>query len=302
MTVQENPLIAFSNAMAEAVDSTGAATVLVNARKRLPASGIVFDANLILTADHVIEREADINVVLAQGLEINASLAGRDPASDLAVLRLDQPAPSVAVQASSEGRVGQLVLALGRPSSNGIEASLGVISAVGGPARTHRGGLLERYLRTDTIPYPGFSGGPLVDAAGHVLGINTSGLTPGAAITIPAALAWSLGKTLAEYGRMRRGYLGIRSQPVEINSETATRLGRSQDVGLLLVGVDHESPASSAGLIIGDILVGINGHPINDPDELVSHLGGDVVGHPIPVEILRGGQPQVIEVVVGERQ
>ena len=302
MSEQKNPLVAFSDAMADAVSSAGAATVLVDARKRLPASGIVFDSNLVLTANHVIEQEADIKILLENGLEINASLAGRDPASDLAVLRLDQPAPSVAVQASSAGRVGQLVLALGRPSSNGIEASLGVISAVGGPARTHRGGLLERYLRTDTIPYPGFSGGPLVDAAGQVLGINTSGLTHGSAITIPSALAWTLGQALAEHGKMRRGYLGIRSQPVEIPAGIASTLGRKQNVGLLLVGVDQNSPASSAGLIIGDILVGINGHPINDPDELVSHLSGDVVGQSVPVEILRGGQPQVIQVVVGERQ
>ena len=297
-----NPLVAFSDAMADAVANAGQATVLVNARRRLPASGIVFDTNLVLTADHVIERDTDITVQFEGGREVNTSLAGRDPASDLAVLRLEQPSPATAVQSPDAGRVGQLVLALGRPTPNGIEASLGIISSLGGPARTHRGGLLERFLRTDTVPYPGFSGGPLVDAAGHVLGINTSGLTPGAAITIPASLAWSLGKSLAEHGRLRRGYLGIRSQPVEIPAGIAGALGRQQDTGLLLVGVDQDSPAASAGLMVGDILVSINAHPINDPDELVSQLGAEVVGQSVQVEVLRGGKPQVIQVVVGERR
>jgi serine protease DegQ len=297
-----NPLVEFSNALADAVAHAGAATVLVNARKRMPASGVLFESDLVLTADHVIERDMDLKILLEDGQEIKANLAGRDPTSDLAVLRLEQPAPTIAIQASGEGRVGQLVLALGRPSSNGIEASLGVISSVGGPARTQRGGLLERYLRTDTIPYPGFSGGPLVDASGQVLGINTSGLTPGAAITIPASLAWTLGKTLAQHGRMRRGYLGIRSQPVELPTRAAGLLGRSQTLGLLLVGVDQDSPAAAGGLMVGDILVGISGHPVNDPDELIGHLSGEIVGQATPVEILRGGQPQVIQVVVGERK
>ena len=141
-----------------------------------------------------------------------------------------------------------------------------------------------------------------MDASGHVLGINTSGLTPHAAITIPSTLAWTLGKTLAEHGHLRRGYLGVRSQTVEIPAGSAEFLGRSQQIGLLLVGIDHDSPAASAGLIVGDILVGINGHPINDPDELLSQLSGEVVGLSIPVEILRGGQPQVIKVIVGERK
>jgi len=301
MSQTNNPLIAFSDAMADAVEKAGAATVLVNARQRMPASGVVFEPTLVLTANHVVERDSNLNVLLADGSQINASLAGRDPASDLAVLRLERPAPAVAQPASTDGRVGQLVLALGRPSSGGIEASLGVISAAGGPARTHRGGLLERYLRTDTIPYPGFSGGPLVDAFGQVLGINTSGLAHGAAITIPASLAWPLAQSLAQHGRLRRGYLGVRSQPVELPSGAEQALSRSQSTGLLLVGVDHGSPAGSAGLMVGDILVGLAGHTVSDPDELLGYLTGDLVGQATPVEILRGGQRMQLSVTVGER-
>ena len=301
MSQTDNPLIAFSDAMADAVEKAGAATVLVNARQRMPASGIIFEPTLVLTANHVVERDSDLSVLLPDGSEIKASLAGRDPASDLAVLRLERPAPVTAQPALTDGRVGQLVLALGRPSSGGIEASLGVISAEGGPVRTHRGGLLERYLRTDTIPYPGFSGGPLIDAAGQVLGINTSGLAHGAALTIPASLAWPLAQSLAQHGKLRRGYLGVRSQTVELPSGAAQALGRAQSAGLLLVGVDQGSPAGSAGLMVGDILVGLAGQPISDPDQLLGYLTANLVDQPTPVEILRGGQRMLLNVTVGER-
>jgi S1-C subfamily serine protease len=193
-------------------------------------------------------------------------------------------------------------LALGRPSSEGIQASLGVVSAVGGPVRTGHGGLLERYIRTDAIPYPGFSGGPLVDSAGRVLGMNTSGLARGASLVIPAGLAWQIAGSLAKHGSVRRGYLGVRSQPVEIPPAQQQALGRQQETGLLLVGVERDSPAAAGGLMVGDILTGIAGGSVSDPDELLSRLAGDLVGQPTPVEVLRGGQLATITVTIGERK
>jgi serine protease DegQ len=297
-----NPLTALSEAMAEAVEKAGMATVLVNGRRRMPASGIAYAADLILTADHVIEREEDIPVMLPDGSEAKASLAGRDPGSDLALLRLAGGPAFAAEPAPEEARVGQLVLALGRPTGEGIQASLGVISAKGGPVRTGRGGLLERYLRTDAIPYPGFSGGPLVDSAGRVVGLNTSGLARGASLAIPADLAWQIAKTLAERGSVRRGYLGVRSQPVAIPAAQQKALGREQSAGLLLVSVEEGSPAEAGGLLVGDILVGLAGQRMSDPDELLARLSGSIVGSPTPVEVLRGGQPATLTVTVGERK
>jgi S1-C subfamily serine protease len=189
---------------------------------------------------------------------------------------------------------------LGRPSPEGIEASLGTLSAVSGPVRTPRG-LLERYYRTDTTPYPGFSGGPLVDAEGRVLGLNTSGFGRGAAITIPAEIAWNVADQLAKNGSIKRGYLGIRSQPVEITSVAQKALKREQATGLLIVGIEAGTPAETAGLLVGDILVGLNGRPVSDPDELFGALQGALAGKPTPVEILRGGEPKTISVTVGAR-
>ncbi len=302
MTDQMNTLIELSDAMAAAVEKAGVAIVQVNARRRFPASGIVYAADLILTADHVVERDEDISVVLPDGTELSASVAGRDPGNDLALLRLEKAAAVPAELAEGEARVGQFALALGRPTGEGLQASLGIVSAIGGPARTRRGGLLERHLRTDAIPYPGFSGGPLVDASGRVLGINTSGLGHGASLAIPASHAWQIAAALAEHGSVKRGFLGVRSQPVEIPAESQKALGRSQETGLLLIGIEEGSPAAQAGLMVGDILVGLAGEVVEEHDALFGQLTGGVVGQPTPVEVLRGGQPQKVTVTVGERE
>ncbi len=302
MSNESNPLTALSEAMAEAVAKAGAATVLVNARRRFPASGIAYSANMILTADHVVERDDDITVVLPDGSELKASVAGRDPGSDLAVLRLERDAASAAEPAPQDPRVGQLALSLGRPTEEGIQASLGIVSAIGGPVRTGRGGLLDRYLRTDATPYPGFSGGPLVDAAGRVIGVNTSGLARGASLAIPVGLAWQIAETLAKHGRVRRGFLGVRSQPVTIPAAQQRALGREQSSGLLLVGVEDNSPAEAGGMLVGDIIVAIAGQPVTDADQLLASLVGDVVGKPVQVQVLRGGQATTIQVTIGERK
>ncbi len=294
-----NVLLDLSNAMAAAAEKAGKSTVLVNARRRIPASGIAFAADLILTADHVVQRDEDITITLADGSEVPAKVAGRDPGSDLAVLRLEKTVASPAEKAP-EAKVGQIVLALGRPSAEGIEASLGTISAISGPVRTSRG-LLDRYYRTDTTPYPGFSGGPLVDAEGRVVGLNTSGFGRGTAITIPAEIAWKVADELAKHGSIKRGYLGIRSQPVEIAPAAQKALKREQATGLLIVGLEDQSPAEKGGLLVGDTLVGIGGHPVSDPDELFASLSGEVVGKATSIEILRGGEPKTISVTVGER-
>jgi S1-C subfamily serine protease len=299
---KDNLLMQLSDAMAAAVARAGSGTVLVNARRRIPASGIGYNSEQILTANHVVERDEDISVTLPDGTDVGASVAGRDPGSDLALLQLKGANAAMIEPAPDEARVGQLVLALGRPSSEGTQASLGVISAIGGPVRTGHGGLLERYLRTDAIPYPGFSGGPLVDAAGRVVGINTSGLARGASLVIPISLAWQIAGTLAKHGHIRRGFLGVRTQPVEITPAQQSALKREQETGLLLVGVEKASPADQAGLIVGDIIVALAGKPVADPDELLANLVGDIVGKATPVEVLRGGQPHALQVTIGERK
>lgn len=300
--MSKNIFTELSDAMANAAEEAGKFTVLVDARRRFPASGIAFAKDMILTAGHVVEREEDIRILLADGSEVTARLAGRDPGTDLAVLKLDSASAIPAKVAGTPARVGQFVLAIARPSKNGIESSFGTVNAIGGPVRTGRGGMLDKYIKTDVVSYPGFSGGPLINGEGEVFGINTSGFGGGGeAITIPSDVAWGIADTLAKHGKIKRGYLGIRSQTVNLPEESQKQLKRKQETGLLIVGLENESPAEKGGLMVGDILVGVAGVAVEHHDELFTRLSGDVVGKSTPMDILRGGNLQTISVVVGER-
>jgi len=293
-------LQALSSAMAAAVQSAGASVVTIDARQRYPASGVVIAPGLVLTASHVVQED-DIKVSLPDGEELSATLLGRDPNSDLALLKLSTLKGSAAAT-NENPQIGQLALALGRPTAEGVQASLGIVSSIGGPVRSHHGGLLDSYLRTDAIPYPGFSGGPLVDAEGSVLGINTSGLGMGASLTIPAKLAWKIAKSLEEHGSVKRGYLGVRSQLVELAEDARKALKREQESGLLIMSVEKSSPASAAGLIVGDVIVGFAGQLVTDHDELLLQLNSGVVNKSIDLEVLRGGKPESLKVTIGEQE
>ena len=296
-----NPLTDLSNGLTSAVEKGGASTILVDARKRYPASGIAYAEDLIFTADHVVTREDDIKVLLPDGKSLSATVAGRDPGSDLALLRLAEKVLSPA-KTSDDVKVGQLVLALGRPNSAGMQASWGIVTAISGPARTFRGGLLDEYISTETTPYPGFSGGPLVNTEGEVLGLNTSGLTRGSSLTIPVKVAWRIAAALAKHGSVKRGYLGVRTQPVEISEAARKSIKREQTSGLLILWLEENGPAQQGGLFVGDTIVAIGNQPVGDPDDLFSALNSDTVGKSIAVEVLRGGRPETVAVTVGERK
>ena len=269
-----------SEGMADAVEKIGPSVVQVNGRRRRPASGVVY---------------ADRN----EGRTLEARFVGRDPANDLAVLEAADLGATVAEPAAGGVRVGQISLAVARPNREGIRASFGVVSSVGGPLRTGRGTRLERYVQTDATPYPGFSGGPLINAEGDVLGITTLGFARGVALAVPADVAWDVARTLAERGSVKRGYLGILSQPVRL--PTAQRMGLEAGGGLLVVGVDEDSPAGKGGVLVGDILVSLDATSVADTEELLALLTGDKVGREVPVRVVRGGEQKTLRVTVGER-
>ncbi len=288
-----------SNQMADAVERIGSALVMVNGRQRQAASGIVYAPDLVLTADHVLEREDNLTIQTHDQRTLAAQFVGRDPSTDLAVLRVNDLGLTPAATAADPARVGQLTLVVGRPSSSGPMASLGIVSAVGGPLRMRRGLLLEQYIRTDAIPYPGFSGGPLIDGQGAVLGILTTGLISGATLAIPTPIAWRIASTLAQQGFIKRGFLGISSQPVHLPE--AQRAGRTQEQGLLIVRVEPGSPAEAGGMLIGDILVSLDGQSVTDTDDLQPLLMNERVGKTVPVEVIRGGSLHTLHVTIGQR-
>lgn len=296
-----NPLTDLSNSLTSAVEKGGASTLLVDGRRRYPASGIAYTEDLVLTADHVVTREENLKVTLPDGRTLEATLAGRDPGSDLALIRLSEKVLTPA-QTSASVKVGQLVLALGRPNEQGVQASWGIVTSINGPARTHRGGLLDEFIQTETTPYPGFSGGPLINTEGEVLGLNTSGLTRGSSLTIPVNAAWRIADALARHGSVRRGYLGVRTQPVEIPEAARQALNREGRRGLLVLWLEENGPAQSGGLFVGDTITAVGGQPVGDPDDLFAALNSETVGKPTPVEVLRGGKPETVTVTVGERK
>jgi S1-C subfamily serine protease len=294
-----NLLAALSNQMADAVERVGRSTVTVYGRERQSATGIVYAKDLVLTADHVLERDDNLSIETPQGQKLVAQLAGRDPSTDLAVLRVVGLGDAAA--AGGAARVGQWVLAVGRPTggADGIMASSGVVSAVGGPMRGH-GVNVERYIRTDATPYPGFSGGPLIDANGAVLGVLTTGLARGVALAVPIDLALRVAEALAKQGGLKRGYLGVVSQQVKLPPNQ--RGGQTQEHGLLVMRVEDNSPAEKGGLLMGDILISVDGNAVNSADDLLVLLTGDRVGKAVNVGVIRGGAHHVVSVVVGQRQ
>lgn len=294
-----NMLASLSYQMADAVETARKSLVTVNGRARQSASGIVIASDLVLTADHVLEREDDLTIQTDDGRTLAARFAGRDTSTDLAILRVDGLNIEPIARASDPARVGQLILAVGRPSASSPMASLGVVSAVGGPLRTPRGAMVEQVIQTDATPYPGFSGGPLIDAYGAVVGVLTTGLINGVALAIPIQIAVQAAETLATHGKVRRGFLGISSQPVPLPE--GQRGGSNRERGLLIVRVEPNSPAAQGGLLLGDVLIGLDGHPIHDTDDLQSLLHGDRVGKPVPVEVIRGGSVTTVTVTIGQR-
>jgi len=289
-----------SNALAATVETAGSGVVRVEARRRLPASGIVWSSDgVVITAHHVLEHDENITVGTPGGVTVPATLVGRDPTTDLAVLRVeggDLTSPTWAEPESLS--VGHLVLGLGRPGQT-VQATLGIVSALGEGWRTPAGGRVEPYLQTDLVMYPGFSGGPLVDVNGAVLGLNTSALLRGISLTVPTTTVRQVVETLLAHGRVRRGYLGVGAQPVRLPGPLADQLG--QETGLLLVSVEPEGPADNAGLTLGDTIVALDGQPVRHMDELLALLGGDRVGASLPIRIVRGGQVQELTVTIGER-
>ena len=289
-----------SGALAGIVEATSPSVVRVEARRRFPATGTVWAAEgLIVTADHAIEHEEHIRVGLPDGRSVAATLVGRDPTTDIALLRAETDGLAPAAWGDpASARTGHLVLSLGRPG-RAVRARLGVLSAVADNWRAPSGAEIGRYLEVDTGPAPGFSGGPATNAAGDALGMQTSALLRRASLVVPVTTLRRVVDTLLTYGRVRRGYLGIGAQPVRLPGRLREELG--QEAGLLLISVEPGSSAEGAGLLLGDVILGFGGGRIYHLQDLMGLLGADRIGTAMPVRILRGGVVREMSVVVGER-
>jgi serine protease DegQ len=291
-------LAALSHQFAETVAQVGQAIVAVNVRRRFPASGIHWQSGIVVTADHGMRREESLTVTLADGRGVRATLLGRDGRMDLAVLRLETTDfPTVVKADVEELRVGNLVLAIARSTDASASASLGVISTI----ETSGRGRPESLVRPALLMYPGFSGGALVNVAGQVIGMNTSG-PHRTSFTIPAAVIDRIVTQLLQDGRITRGYLGVGMQTVRLPDTTRQSLNLSNSSGVIIVSVDPGAPADQAGLLLGDVIVTIEGDPVEEVSEIQEILAEQSAGQSMTLQMVRGGTLISVTVVIGERR
>lgn len=301
-----NRLSALSESLAAAVERVGPAIVAVGARPRVATSGVIWRAGIVVSTNHTVRRDEEITITLHDGRSLQATLVGRDPTTDLAVLRYEPDAAGAeAVAETCEAdrlKVGHLVLAVGRAHpERGVSASLGAVAHLGSAWRTWRGGEIGRLIRPDVSIFIGFSGGALVDTEGRVVGINTTGLARGAGLTIPAATVNRVVDRLLQHGRIARPYLGVGMCRVVLLGKLREKLNLQQQAGLLFVSVDEDAPADRAGVQLGDILLALDGAPTVDAEATQAILAGIEVGAVVKASILRGGEMREAEITLGER-
>jgi S1-C subfamily serine protease len=299
---QSQTLIDLSNQLAGAVERGAESIVAVHARPQLASTGVHWRDGLVVTTNGTVRRDRDITVTLPSGKRIEATLQGRDPSTDVAVLRVATGVLSVATLGDAGTlRPGNLVLALARLDETGARAAFGAVSVVGGAWRPWGGGEIDRLILSDVNLYPGFGGGPLVDPSGQVLGINSGRLSRPYATTLPAETVNRVIGQLASRGYVRRGYLGATMQPVELQQQLRSRLGLDRGGALLVVSIEPDGPSAAGGLLVGDVIMAIAGRPVAEPEDVLKALDGDTVGRTLPLELVRGGRLEQVEVLIGER-
>ncbi len=295
-------LIELSNALAQATERAAANVVAVHAESRGSASGVVWRAGTIVTAEHALRRDEEIHATLPDGRVVPATLAGRDPSSDLAVLKCAEASAAVSGFGDVNAlKPGSLTLVVGRTRASGPVAALGAVSLVVPERRTWTGTALAPYIRLDVGLQPTAIGGAVVDAQGRIVGIATPRFARFGAIAIPAPTVDRVIDTLLKKGHIPQGYLGVGLQPVRLPEALRQSLQRSEKTAAIVLEVDPESPAHKAGIVIGDILVALAGHPVARLEDIHSQLHGEAIGKPLVLKFVRGGATQEVNIVVGER-
>jgi serine protease Do len=285
-----------SNGLADAVERASAAIVQVHGHRR-PAAGVVFGPDLILAPAQVLENDVT-TVRVPSGATHEGAVLGRAFSMGLAVIRV-KDLGAVPLEVAPEPRVGHLALAVGRTYSGGIMATLTNVAVVGGPLRTGRTSELERVIRIAQSPHGALTGGALVDGAGRALGVITGTDIRGTTVVIPAALAWGIGEQIVRQGGTKQGFLGVSSTTVALPERQ--RGGRSQTHGLLVTGVVKGAPADTAGILVGDVILALDGRAVEEPEALLMLLRADRSAAASTLTVLRAGELREVGVTIGER-
>ena len=295
-------LIELSNALAQATERAAANVVAVHAEARGSASGVVWRAGIIVTAEHALRRDDEIHATLPDGRIVPATLAGRDPSTDLALLKCTDASAAVSTFGDVTAlKPGSLALVVGRTRASGPVAALGAVSLVVPERRTWTGAALAPYIRLDVGLQPTAIGGAVVDPQGRIVGMATPRFARFGAIAIPAPTVNRVVDTLLKKGHIPQGYLGVGLQPVRLPEALRQSLQRTEKTAAIVLEVEPESPASKAGIVIGDILITLAGHPVARLEDVHSQLHGEAIGKPLALKFVRGGASQEVNIVVGER-
>jgi S1-C subfamily serine protease len=298
---------ALSSESASIIERVEGSVVAVHGRRRIPATGVHWRAGIVVTSDHALQRDEDITITLPDARSVAARLAGRDPSTDLAILQLEgsQPKSSklgVPEFADLAGlKVGHWVFVAGRTSEGGPRASVALVGVVGPAWRTWRGGALDATVRLDRNLHPTFAGAPVIDHQGRVLGISTPALSRYGAVVIPASTVERVTAELEKRGHVGRGYLGIGMMPVRLPRKLREAAKVTSEIGLMVVGVEPDSPADQAGITLGDVLVALDAKPVRDTDDLQAHLTAESIGKTVKASMIRSGALAEVAVIVGER-
>ncbi len=295
-------LQSFSNAVAELAEKVSPSVVNINAGRR-NGTGIVWSAEgHILTASHVLGRSESPTVILSDGKEVEAKVVGRDQYTDVALLKIDaQGLTPIQAGTSEDVKVGQFVLALANAFGKKASATSGIVTSQTRSMRGWWGVVIENAVVSDAKLNPGYSGGPLVDASGRLLGMNVAYFSGrGVAVSVD-----SLKETLSmlqKDGRVKKGFLGVVVEPIELPEELQKTPAIGQAEGLLVKAVDATSPAKSAGVAIGDIIVKLGDARATDEYELHKALSADTVGKPVSLWVLRGEKLTELKVTPKEAE
>lgn len=296
------PFAAFSDGLADVVERAGAGVVAVQARRSYPSSGVIVRPGVVVTAAHTLRRDDGIAVLMPNNTATSATLVGVDASTDIAVLRLEAGGGEpLSFGDAAAVRPGHFVVAVARDADGALAASAGVVARTGGEWRTWRGGHIDRRIQLDGGLWAGFSGGPVVDARGAVLGIGTSALSRGRAVVIPGTVLTRVTDQLLTSGRVSQPYIGAAVQPVEVPPALRDRLGLTNSYGLIVVSTVPDGPADGAGITLGDTLLSLSGKPLADIDDLKSALSTERIGNRVSVSLLRGGQLATVDITVAER-
>ncbi len=297
----EHALIGLSNDLAELVRKTDPYIVSIRARRHYPSSGVIWNSEAVVTANHTIERDEEISVSFADGTTAEATLVGREPGADLAVLKVQTNSALEPVSQTNEIATGELALVAGRSPDSGVNASLGIISAQSGLWRTWRGGQLDAYIRLDARMFPHSSGGAVVNAQGQLLGIATSALSRIAGVAIPASTVANVTQKLLQRGFIPRGYFGFAIQPVPVPEALKNRLEIPNESGLIVLTVESGGPADQAGILPGDIVISIGDDSAGQVEDLQRFSDSNAIGTMVHMAVVRGGELKSLELTIGER-